>query len=100
MQTFRASSVVDNHELAVIVVESIESHYSRSSRGCRLLASIKPAAVVVRSAAGAFAFDLQASPVDLDELRQRSSGLDAEIERLTRHESDSGESERWHSDPP
>ena len=80
MQKLRLRPIVDSSTLTVLAVEAIEFHEIRTRNSCRLFASVRPTAVVVCSRAGAYALDMEATPVDLDLLRREFSELDAKIQ--------------------
>lgn len=81
MRTTRARSIFRSRALTVVAVESAESSASRSSRGCRLHATLEPIAIVVRGPDASHALDLDGKRIDLERLRRAHPALETEIER-------------------
>ena len=54
----------------LIAVESVKFQHSITNAGGHLIGNIKPVAVIVRSQEGMYALDLEAKPVDIDQLKQ------------------------------
>lgn len=79
MRIFRARPVRVDERLALIAIESVESHRHRSSNGCGFSAFVEPVALVVCDPETVRALDMQGNSVDMDELRRNVPDLDAEL---------------------
>lgn len=66
----RTSEIFRDPARVLIAVEAVQSWHRRTGSGCQTYARIKPVAVVLCSGQGAQAFDMEAEPADLDQLRQ------------------------------
>ena len=77
MGKLRTSEFFNDSKLTLIAVESIDFQYHKTNASCVLHGRIDPVAVIVRSADGTYALDMEAKPVDLDQLKQDISELHA-----------------------
>ena len=70
MGRLRTSELFNDSKLTLIAVESVDLRYHKNNTSCVLHGSINPVAVIVRSADGSYALDMEAKPVNLDQLKQ------------------------------
>jgi hypothetical protein len=81
MCTLRASELFNEAGLRLVAVESVDIQNSKTGICFRLSGNIKPVAVIVCGTEACYALDMDANPVDIDQLRQDIPGLDAIIYR-------------------
>lgn len=79
MKQLRARVVVAGDELGVVAVESVETERRSTGGGGYLYCTLQPVAVVVSRGSDVFAVDMEAQPIDREELRRRCQDLDAAI---------------------
>ena len=77
MGTLRAREIFNQSGVTLIAVESVDIQHSKSGSVGRLYGKLEPIAVVVCGSGDAHAFDMEAMPVDLDQLKQAVPELDA-----------------------
>ena len=75
----RARIAFRDGPLTLIAIESAESHAHRAEGHWQLAGILKPVAVVVSGPDGPYAVALDASALDLDELKREVPGLDAAL---------------------
>lgn len=68
MARLRERSVFADQRLTVIAVESLEFETSRANRGGFMTGRLKPIAVIVKEPDRTYALDMDAGPVDIDEV--------------------------------
>lgn len=82
MGTLRTIEIFNDSMFTLIAVESVDFQHSKTNTGCHLYGNIEPIAVVVCSADGTYAVDMEAKPANLEQLRQTIPELDAIIAPL------------------
>ncbi len=70
MGKLRTSEFFNDSNLTLIAVESVDLRYHKTNSSCVLHGSIDPVAVIVRSADGTYALDMEAKPVNLDQIKE------------------------------
>lgn len=70
MGTLRTSEIFNDARLKLIAVESVDFLHDKTNTGCRLYGSIEPVAVIVSGPDGSYAVNMEATLIDLDQLRQ------------------------------
>ena len=70
MAALRASEVFNDSTLTLIAIESFDFRHRETNTGCQLYGNIKPIAVIVCSPDGTYALDMEAKPVELNQLKQ------------------------------
>ena len=73
--TLRARTVFADDRLKVAVIESLELNSVRRCGGALVTGSLKPIAVIVRQPGRAYALDMDAQPLDLEQLDLRLDGV-------------------------
>jgi hypothetical protein len=86
MERLRSRVVIASDTLGLIAVESVIMERRPTPRGGHLHCTLKPVAVVVSRGTGAHAVDMDAQPVDLEELRHRCQDLDAAMVAAAVHD--------------
>ncbi len=84
MGTLRISKVFNDSMLTLIAVESVDLRLSKTNAGFQCYGNIKPIAVIVCSAEGTYALDMEAKPAQFDQLRREIPELDAIVAPLNR----------------
>jgi len=79
MCTLRASELLNDAGLRLVAVESVDLQNSKTGIGFRLSGNIKPVALIVCGRGSCYALDMDANPLDIDQLRRDIPGLDAII---------------------
>lgn len=91
MEQLRSRVIVASDTLGVIAVESVKTERMPTDSGGYLHCILKPVAVVVSRGTGAFAMDMEAQPIELEELRRRCQDLDAAMAAAAVHDTRSGD---------
>ena len=65
--------------LRLIAVESVDFSHSKTNTGCHLYGTLEPVAVIVCGPDGAYALDMDAKPIAIDQLKQDIPELDVAI---------------------
>lgn len=81
MDALRTSEIFSDSAFTVIAVESLLSYCGKTETGCHVFGRIEPMAIVVLSRNGAYALDMEAKPVELDQLRGDLPELDALLDQ-------------------
>lgn len=68
MTTLRARTVFSDEKLTVTAIESLTFRTDRTSRLRHMTASLTPIAVIVREQDRTYGFDMDAQPVDIDQM--------------------------------
>ena len=68
MTTLRARTVFSGERLTVTAIESLQLSEVRRQRGRLVIGSLKPVAVIVREPGRTYALDMDAQPVDVDQV--------------------------------
>lgn len=76
MEKLRASEIFRNSRHLLIAVESVDLQFHKADIFCQLSGNVKPIAVIVCGPDGNYAFDMEARPAGLKQLRQSISELD------------------------
>ena len=80
MNTLRATPVYRDTTTSIFAVESVSVTTHQTTTSCQLFASVRPVAIVIRTAERTYALDTASRPTDLDELKRQ---LPADVEALT-----------------
>lgn len=84
MQIMRARPAVRKTPWTVVVVEAVQLGQDQGETWYRAVGHVKPIAIVIGGPDGAYACDVGAKRLDLDELYDTVPGLDVLIARGTR----------------
>lgn len=76
MGTLRVQKIFNNSMFTLFAVESVDVRHCEANTIYRVYGRMEPVAVIVCSREGTYALDMQAKPVDIDQLRQDISGLE------------------------
>jgi hypothetical protein len=76
MATLRTSELFAAANLRLIAVESVDIRPTRTKTGGYVYASLQPVAVIVCRPEGNTAFDMQARPTSVEQLRKDVPALD------------------------
>mgnify|MGYP001818400147 CR=1 FL=1 len=68
MAGVRRKTVFADRRFTITAVESLEFHADRTNHRCFIAGGLKPVAVIVREMDKTYAFDMDAGPVDIDQL--------------------------------
>jgi dihydrodipicolinate reductase len=68
MASLRAKTVFADQGITVTAVESLELRVDRTNHRQFISGSVEPIAVIVREADKTYAFDMDAQPIDIDQL--------------------------------
>ena len=79
MAAMRVSQIFRRSNLGIVAVERVTFRHSRSKAGCLLQGAVKPIAVVVCSGDHAYALDIEAQALDLEQLKRDVPELDSII---------------------
>lgn len=81
MLRLKGRKVHDDERHTVVVVDSVEVRSEKNNDMLGLFVRSVPVAVVIRTANGAYAIDLDAEPLELDSLIAEVADLGALLER-------------------
>jgi dihydrodipicolinate reductase len=68
MASLRGKTVFADQGITVTAVESLELRVDRANQRQFISGSVEPIAVIVREADKTYAFDMDAQPIDIDQL--------------------------------
>jgi hypothetical protein len=75
MDKLRATVIFNNASVKLIAIESINWKHIRTDMSCRFAANMEPIAVIVCHRRGAYAMDMSAQPMILEQLQRDVPGL-------------------------
>jgi len=75
MARLRTKTVFADNRRSVVAIESIDLHTELGNRFGHLSASLRPIAIVVKQPGRTYAIDMDAKPVDIDELSLPPGGI-------------------------
>ena len=79
MVKFRINTLLIDPLLTIVVIEAVESRATKTETGGYLFGSVAPIAVVACRSNEITAWDMQARPASVEQLRRDIPGLDAEL---------------------
>lgn len=91
MSTRRVRQVFHDSALTVVAVEFVDSGHTRTRAGCRSYGRLEPVALVVCGRDGVYAVDMEAQPLDVDQLVRDLPELAVHVARGSEHDGRAGE---------
>ncbi len=85
MNELRATEIYRDSRHLLIAIESVNKDHGKTATGYRMYGSIEPAAVIVCSADGSYALDMESRTIQLEQLKQHTPGLDSLIASFEMH---------------
>jgi predicted RecB family endonuclease len=82
MAALRVSRIFRRADLTIVAVERVGFSHRSSKAGCLLHGEVEPIAIVVRSGGHAYALDMEARTLDVEQLKQDVPELDSIISAL------------------
>ena len=83
MNKLRATEIYRDTGHLLIAIESVNRSHVKTGAGYRMYGSIEPAAIIVCSADGAYALDMESGLIDLEQLRHDIPGLGSLVGSFT-----------------